>query len=245
MTACRATLTWKTPTLSRVHVVLVTPRNPLNIGAVARAVSNFGFDSLRLVDPYRVAMDEARSAPGAGAILATAREFPTVREAVADCELVLGTASMDLRESRLPLDRLEDAAPLVRGTPGNVALLFGSEKYGLSNDDISFCHRLVRIPTRPEHGSMNLGQAVAVCLYELIREAGTYPPAIRRQAPSEQLDRLADGLHAVLTQAEYAQMPTTLHKIRRLLRRLHLSPKDAQAVQGMVRQVLWKFGTRP
>jgi len=129
-------------------------------------------------------------------------------------------------------------------TPVDVSLLFGSEKYGLSNDDISFCHRLVRIPTRPEHGSMNLGQAVAVCLYELIREPGTYPPAIRRQAPAEQLDRLADGLHAVLTQAEYAQMPTTLHKVRRLLRRLQMSPKDAQAVQGMVRQVLWKLGSK-
>lgn len=224
--------------------MLVTPRNPLNIGAVARAVSNFGFDCLRLVDPYRVAMDEARSAPGAGAILAGATEFATVREAVADCSLVVGTASMELRESRLPLDRLEDAAPLLRGTPGQVALLFGSEKYGLSNDDLSFCHRLIRIPTRPEHGSMNLGQAVAVCLYELIREAGTYPEEIVRQAPSGQLDHLADGLHRVLTEAGYAQMPTTPHKIRRLLRRLHLSPKDAKAVQGMVRQVLWKLGSK-
>jgi len=207
-------------------------------------VSNFGFDSLRLVDPYRVAIDEARSAPGAGAILTAAREFPTVREAVADSELVIGTASMDLREAKLPLDRLEDAAPLVRGTRGHVTLMFGSEKYGLSNDDLSFCHRLVRIPTRPEHGSMNLGQAVAVCLYELIREAGTYPPAVRHQAPAEQLDRLADGLQQVLTGVEYAQVPTTLIKLRRLLRRLHLSPKDAEAVQGMVRQVLWKLGSK-
>ncbi len=223
---------------------MVTPRNPLNIGAVARAVSNFGFDSLRLVDPYRVAMDEARSAPGAGAILASATEFATVSEAVADCSLVVGTASMELRESRLPLDRLEDGVQFVRGTPGNVALLFGSEKYGLSNDDLSFCHRLIRIPTRPEHGSMNLGQAVAVCLYELIREPGTYPPGIRRPAPSAQLDHLAAGLHRVLTEAGYAQTLTTLHKIRRLLRRLHLSPKDAKAVEGMVRQVLWKLGSK-
>ncbi len=208
---------------------------------MARAVSNFGFESLRLVDAYRVAVDEVRSAPGAGRILEGAREFATVREAVADCELVVGTASMDLRESRMPLDRLEDAAPLIRGTAGNVALLFGSEKYGLSNDDISYCHRLVRIPTRPEHGSMNLGQAVAVCLYELIREPGLYPAGVRPQAPAEQLDRLADGLSTVLTESGYAQMPATTHKIRRLLRRLQLSPKDAQAVQGMVRQVLWKL----
>lgn len=242
--ACRATLIWKTPTLSKVHVVLVSPRNPLNIGAAARAVSNFGFDSLRLVDPYRVAIDEARSAPGAGAILTAAREFSTVRDAVADCELVIGTASMDLREAKLPLDRLEDAAPLVRGIRGHVTLMFGSEKYGLSNDDLSFCHRLLRIPTRPEHGSMNLGQAVAVCLYELIRQAGAYPPAVRHQAPAEQLDRLADGLQQVLTGVEYAQVPTTLIKLRRLLRRLHLSPKDAEAVQGMVRQVLWKLGSK-
>lgn len=222
----------------------MTPRNPLNIGAVARAVSNFGFQSLRLVDAYRVAVDEVRSAPGAGPILANAQEFATVREAVADCALVVGTASMDLRQARMPLDRLEDAAPIIRGTPGHVALLFGSEKYGLSNDDITYCHRLVRIPTRPEHGSMNLGQAAAVCLYELIREPGLFRPGLRRQAAAEQLDRLADGLHTVLTQAEYAQMPTTPHKIRRLLRRLELSPKDAQAVQGMVRQLLWKLGSK-
>ena len=91
---------------------------------------------------------------------------------------------------------------------------------------------------------MNLGQAVAVCLYELIREAGTYPPGVRHQAPSEQLDRLADSVQRMLTAVEYAQMPATLHKIRRMLRRLHLSPKDAEAVQGMVRQVLWKVGSK-
>ena len=91
---------------------------------------------------------------------------------------------------------------------------------------------------------MNLGQAVAVCLYELIREPGTYPPGIPRPAASAQLDHLAVGLHRVLTEAGYAQTPTTLHKIRRLLRRLHLSPKDAKAVEGMVRQVLWKLGSK-
>jgi tRNA/rRNA methyltransferase len=160
-----------------LRVILVSPRNPLNIGAAARAMSNFGFSEMRLVNPYEVAFREARSAVKAQEILAGAREYFTLTDAVADCGLVVGTTALGPRALEHPLRRLEYGARLIRKkmTVAPVALLFGSEKFGLSNEDMSHCHWLMRIPTREEHGSMNLGQAVAVCLYEIVRN----PAAVR------------------------------------------------------------------
>ena len=154
-------------------MVLVTPRNPLNIGAAARAMSNFGFFDLRLVAPYDLAFREARSAVGAASLLENARVFPTVAEAVADCTLVVGTTSLGHRGLQHRLRRLEIGGRLIRKhlAAGNLALLFGSEKFGLTNEEMAYCNWLTRIPSREQHGSMNLGQAVAVCLYEVIRNA--------------------------------------------------------------------------
>ena len=155
--------------------MLVSTRNPLNIGAAARAMSNLGFLRLRVVNPYEASFREARSAVGAAPLLAKAEQYSSVAEAVADCSLVVGTTAVSKRELNHPLRLLKDAAPVIRKrlqAGGRIALLFGSEKRGLSNDDFSHCHWLMHIPTREEHTSMNLGQAVAVCLYELVRSAG-------------------------------------------------------------------------
>jgi tRNA/rRNA methyltransferase len=155
-----------------VSIVLVNTRNPLNIGAAARAMINFGFFDLRVVNPYEASFREARSAVGAAEVLTAAREFSSVAEAVADCSLVVGTTAAGRRELHHPLRGLDQAASLIRKQVrrGQAAILFGSEKRGLSNEDLSHCHWLLRIPTREEHGSMNLGQAVAVGLYELARQ---------------------------------------------------------------------------
>src|SRR5882672_10529650 len=155
--------------------VLVGTRNPLNVGAVARAMSNFGAMELRAVRPYEKAWREAKSAVGAGELLARAKEFATLAEAVADCSLVVGTTAVGNREMKHPLRGLEEGARLIgkRMEKGRVAVLFGSEKWGLSNEDLSYCHWLMRIPTRVEHRSMNLGQAAAVVMYELGRKDRT------------------------------------------------------------------------
>jgi tRNA/rRNA methyltransferase len=170
----------------RLRVVLVGTRNPLNIGAAARAMSNFGFLHLRVVSPYDVAFREARSAVGAASLLANAEEYKTVADAVADCTLVVGTTAVRHRELHHPLRRLEQGARLIRKELGRarVALLFGTEKTGLSNDDLSHCHWLMRIPTREQHISMNLGQAVAVCLYELMRNAKQASTAVNKMTSS-------------------------------------------------------------
>ena len=180
-------------TFDDLRVVLVAVRNPLNIGAAARAMSNFGFFHLRVVNPYEAAFREARSAVGASDLLARAEEYKTVAEAVADCTLVVGTTAVRHRELQHPLRRLEYGARLIRKKlgSGKVALLFGSEKFGLSNAALSHCHWLMRIPTCESNISMNLGQAVAVCLYELIRDSKATREAEKVQrATAEELERI-------------------------------------------------------
>jgi len=240
--------------LDNLRVVLVNPRNPLNIGAAARAMSNFGFFHLRVVNPYELAFREARSAVGASPLLARAEEFKTVAEAVADCTLIVATTAVGHRDPQHPVKRPEQGAPLIRKRLANsrVALLFGSEKRGLSNEDLSHCHWLLRIPTREEHRSMNLGQAVAVCLYELARDPHTAPPPAKRIAASAaELERITAALLDALRASGYlkslhtsAQKRRTAaptdEKIRRLVRRLHLSCSDADLLLGILRQILWK-----
>src|SRR5271155_1531537 len=159
--------------IDNLFVVLVATRNPLNIGAAARAMSNFGVRRLRVVNPYEAAFREARSAVGASALLAKAEQYDNLAEAIADCRLVVGTTVGGRRDLQQRLFRLEIGARSIKRQlkTAPVALLFGSERYGLSNEELSRCHWLMRIPTREEHGSMNLGQAVAICLYELVRGA--------------------------------------------------------------------------
>ncbi len=239
----------------RLRVVLVNTRNPLNIGAAARAMSNFGFLHLRVVNPFELAFRDARSAVGAAPLLARAEEFKSLAEAVADCSLVVGTTALSRRDPQHRVRWLEEGAGLIRKrlASGRVGLLFGSEKRGLSNEDLSHCHWLLRIPTREAHRSMNLGQAVAVSLYEIARdlkpprqpEKDTPPTA----ADVERLTSLMlDALHA----SGYLKTPPkagsrvrpaarTDEKIRRFVRRLNLSAKDAELFLGILRQILWKL----
>jgi TrmH family RNA methyltransferase len=230
-------------------VVLVRTRNPLNIGAAARAMSNFGFGRLRVVIPFELAFREARSAVDAADLLATAEEFPTVAEAVADCDLVVGTTAARHRELQHPLRQLDhDAGKVIRERlrSGRVALLFGSEKVGLSNEDLSHCHWLLHIPTREDHISMNLGQAVAVCLYELARSTTAESVAdTREQASAGEVERITRTLLHVLEGSGYVKTGSeaaTEEKVRRLVRRMNLQSADAEVWLGMLRQILWRLG---
>jgi tRNA/rRNA methyltransferase len=228
---------------------MVSTRNPLNIGAAARAMANFGFKRLRVVTPYDVAFREARSAVGAAPLLQAAEDFSSLADAVADCRLVVGTTSVGHRELQHPLRRLEYGARLIsRALPqAPVALLFGSEKFGLSNEDLSHCHWLMRIPTADAGLSMNLGQAVALCLYELARDpkAAKAAPGKIRAAGAGETEQVTAMLWDALQRSGYVNprtAGTTEEKVRRLVRRLDISGKDAPVLMGMLRQILWKLG---
>ncbi len=177
-----------------ITVVLVRARNPLNIGAAARAMSNFGFTDLRIVSDYDVPFENARSAVNAVHLLQGARQFRTVAEAVADCSLVYGTTALGDRRLEHSVDVLREAGDRIRAhacTNARAAILFGSEKTGLSNGEMSYCHRLLTIPMHENGVSMNLGQAVGVCLYELVRESEAQRalPETKRPATQEQMAR--------------------------------------------------------
>ena len=220
------------------------------MGAAARAMSNFGFSDMRVVRPYEAAFREARSAIGASHLLANAREYGTVAEAVADCSLVVGTsAGSRKRDAQHNIYRLEAGAPLIqRALHGHrAAVLFGSEKFGLSNDDLSHCHWLLHIPAREEHPSMNLGQSVAVCLYELIRDAAApvpvqpFPIEAASAAQAELLNTVALEVLAATGYLERHPRGNMQAELRRIILRLGPASKDAEALLGMLRQTLWKL----
>jgi len=233
--------------LERLRLILVAPRNPLNIGAAARAMTNFGFSELRLVNPYEVAFRDARSAVGASTLLVKAKEYSTVAEAIADCTLVVGTTAVRHRQLQQPLKILADGAQVIRKrlSKSSVALLFGSEKWGLSNDALSHCHWVMHIPTRKEHQSMNLGQAVAVCLYELVRARSA--PASKEKAKAATtgtIERITQTLLAALHESEYINPKTgrlAEEKLRRMIRRMNIETADAEVLLGMLHKICWKL----
>jgi TrmH family RNA methyltransferase len=243
----------------RLRVVLVNSRNPLNIGAAARAMSNFGFRHLRVVTPYAPAFREARSAVGAADLLQQAQEFDSLADAVADCSLVVGTTAVRNRVLQQRIYVPEQGSRLIRKklASAHVALLFGSERVGLSNDDLSHCHWLIRIPTVDENISMNLGQAVAVCLYEIAwgvqsstgsrtRSANAKPaeaaPSNSQSASGAEVERITTLLNEALRESGYpGPAASNEQKFRRLVRHMGLSALDAEVWQGILRQLLWKL----
>ncbi|MGA2206902.1 MAG: RNA methyltransferase [Terracidiphilus sp.] len=255
----------------RIEVVLVSPRNPLNIGAAARAMANFGFQRLAVVAPYGEHWREAKSAVGAPELLANARETESLAEAVRDCTLVVGTGTLARRKPEQTVVALPELTPLVWreiARAGRVALVFGSEKRGLTREDLSYCHLLAEIPTDPRQPSMNLGQAVAVCLYELASRIGeAREPAADRGAPGEaakpgehglSLDRddstapasagglelLAGVVEETMLAANYspaAMRKANRHDLHLLLRRLALTERDARRILGLFRRILWRL----
>ena len=234
----------------RFFVVLVGARNPLNIGAAARAMSNFGFANLRLVSPYPLAFREAKSAVGASTVLKRAEQYEKLADAVGDCSFIVGTTTARNRKLDHEIHPLQEGAQLIREQlhSGEVAVLFGSEKHGLSNRDFSYCHGLMRIPTCDANQSMNLGQAVAVCLYELARDRATASQSEPRPTtPSTEIDRLTSILLEALLTSGYINASsalTTEDNVRRLVRRFNLSPDDTHLLEGMLRQMLWKMRER-
>jgi tRNA/rRNA methyltransferase len=234
-----------------LNVVLVSPRNPLNIGAAARAMANFGLRRLSVVAPFDPTWREARSAIGAPELLQNAKSTECLAEAVASCTLVVGTGTLAYRKPEQRVVPLPELSPLVsqeltRG--GRVALVFGSEKHGLTREDLSYCHLLVEIPTDPQQPSMNLGQAVAVCLYELTRQAVSsteiHFSSVTSAATSGRLELLAGVIEEAMQAVGYsprAMQPANRHDLRLMLRRLSLSSQDTRRILGLFRRILWRI----
>jgi tRNA/rRNA methyltransferase len=236
------------------RVVLVRPRNPLNIGAAGRAMANFGLLEMAVVAPFEPTWEEARSAAAGGdKVIVAARAVPSLIDALRDVTLVIGTTTGSRRNLGRELLSLPELADWLRRRKarGTIALAFGSEKTGLSNDDMSHCHALLRIPTGPDCPSMNLGQAVAVCAYELARSGvvRVAPPRVvahhSEPANLQTLDHLYDRAVKLLDASGYFQPKSRaamLIKLRRCLLDLELTCNDARILGGILSQVEWKLG---
>ena len=235
------------------RIVLVRPRNPLNIAASARAMRNFGLDDLAIVAAYEPVWQDARAAPGAEGLLQTVRLVPRLLEALEDRTLVLGTSSLSRRQPTVPVFALDQLARLSnsRKAGDRLALLFGSEKTGLSNQDLSYCHGILRIPTADDCPSMNLGQAVAVCCYELQR-AGQPSRAQLPKSPARatvgEVTRLVAEIERMLP---VSQKPTAQResarsvRLRQMLLRWPLTSEDVTLLLGVFRDLDWRFRQMP
>jgi len=239
----------------RVAVVLVRARNPSNIGAAARAMHDLGFSRLRIVNEFPVPFAAAKSAVDASSVLESALEFSNVADAIADCTLVFGTTAVGERALEHPLQLLPEAAQNILTTlasdpQSQIALLFGSEKTGLSNQELSHCNALLTIPmntpSTDRHLSMNLGQAVAVCLYALTTNPGAPHldsemwDSTEPQATSGDLERLTALLRDILETSGYTRRnPANSREtnLRRLVRRMALTASDAPVWTGILRQL--------
>jgi TrmH family RNA methyltransferase len=254
----------------RVEIILVSPRNPLNIGAAARAMANFGFHHLSIVAPFAVNWMEAKSAVGAPDLLREAKVYETLAEAVTHATLVLGTGSLDRRRPEQAILALPQAAEQVRqhlalaepqetgDSKERIALLFGSEKHGLTSEDLSWCHALIVIETSEAQPSMNLGQAVAVCLYEISRNPGPETNLMsegpereikgaEHHPDSGQLDRLAGLIEETMEAVNYTtrgMRSANGEALRVLLRRLMPNEADLRRMMGLFRRILWQLGRR-
>jgi tRNA/rRNA methyltransferase len=232
--------------LARVRIVLVRPRYGGNIGSACRAMANMGLSDLALVEPGPFNRDEAaRLACWAHAILDGRRETATLAEAVADCGRVWGTTArggLYRRHVRSPRDWAPVILDVARAN--RVALVFGPEDDGLSNDDLELCNNLIRIPSSETYPALNLAQAVMVCAYELFTAAGLFTPEPERtpEAPADLRERMFDAWRQALLDIGFMDRERDQHMmlgIRRIFARAPLTRDDVAILMGMARQTQW------
>lgn len=236
------------PALSRVRVVLVEPSHPGNIGGVARAMKNMGLCQLALVNPpAEWAGEQARvRATSALDVLQKAEVYDSLEDAIAPCVLVLG-ASARLRSGRWPQLPVDEAAGLAltrAQSDQQVALVFGREKSGLTNQELDLCHALLHIPTNPACSSLNLAAAVQVVAYELYRHwLGERKPVSNTfegapQVSAEVMEGFYGHLFALLEKVEFMDPNQNEHfkrRMRKLFHRAGLNQKEVDILRGIFR----------
>jgi tRNA/rRNA methyltransferase len=231
--------------LENVRIVLVSPKGSGNIGSVARAMKNMGLSDLAIVGRGRTESFWAKSmAVHAKDILEHARRFDTLREAVADCGMVVGTTcrgGLYREHSRSPRTMASEIVAASRS--GKCALVFGPEDHGLDNDDLRCCQLLITIPTDAAYPSLNLAQAVTICVYEIfLASLGVVPEEAIRRTPSEDVERLFDRMKTSMLEIGYLDPQNPEHILfafRRIFGRAGLEEKDVRILTGLFRQIQW------
>ena len=231
--------------LENIRIVMVHPRGAGNIGSVARAMKNTGVRDLVIVgNAYTRSFWARAMAVHGGDILNEAREYQSLRQAVADCTLVVGTtcrAGPYRYHSRTPREVAREMVSAAQ--TDKVALIFGPEDHGLSNDDLKHCQLLTTIPSHPDYQSLNVAQAAMICLYEVYLaslEELKLTPLPRARA--EDVERLYDRMRKSLLKIGFLDSNNPEHMLfafRRILGRSGLEEKDVRILTGLFRQIEW------
>jgi len=231
--------------LENIRIVLVRARGSGNIGSVARAMKNAGLADLAIVGKARTGSFWARAMAVHGRdILGQARCFSSIREAIADCSLVIGTtcrSGLYRKHSQSPREIAHAIVAAAR--TGKVALIFGPEDHGLSNKDLEHCQLLATIPARPEYPSLNVAQAVVICLYEIyLASLEPASDSTIQRASAESIERLFDRMRSSLLKIGFLDSENPEHMLlafRRILGRAGLEDKDVRIFTGLFRQIEW------
>ena len=231
--------------LQNIRIVMVRPRGSGNIGSVARAMKNTGANDLAIVGEARTESFWAKAMAVHGRdILAEAKCYSTIREAIADCTLVVGTTCRSgLYRSHSQSPREIAPAMVAAARNGKIALLFGPEDHGLSNKDLEHCQLLLTIPTHPDYQSLNVAQAAVICLYEFY--VASLAPAQEddiHRAEAENIERLFDIMRNSLLKIGFLDSENPEHMLlafRRIFGRAGLEEKDVRILTGMFRQIEW------
>lgn len=238
--------------LDNIRVVLVHPLYGGNVGSICRAMANMGLSDLALVQPQRLNMDEARMmACHATEILESRSEFTTMAEAVADCGAVMGaTARTGLYRQHAKTPREWAPKALEVAQTGRVALVFGPEDNGLSNEDLALCTQIIQIPTTVEFTSLNVAQAVMVCCYEIFVASDSYEAPLEKseEAPSELRERMFEIWRETLLEIGFMKDDKAEHMmlgLRRILSRGTLTIDDVKILMGIARQSVWAARNMP
>ncbi len=228
--------------MTSIRIVLVDTSHPGNIGAAARALKNMGLAELALVRPQQFPHEQATArASGADDLLARATVSATLAEALAGCGLVLGASARPRSANWVVLDPRAAASRLrERALEAPAAVVFGNERNGLSNEDLSLCHALLNIPANPEYESLNLAQAVQIVTWEIRMAANPSPRTLGPESPLatvEEVLRLREHFERALSTIGFIDArnaPGVLGRIERLLARAEPDQKEVQILRGML-----------
>ncbi|MGJ3248404.1 MAG: RNA methyltransferase [Elainellaceae cyanobacterium] len=254
--------------VNQIRIILVEPAGSLNVGSIARVMKNMGLHQLTLVNPHcdPLSADAFQMAVHADDVLRSAEVVPTLPDALVGCQRAIATTSRD-RALDMPVDHPQPglrwllASQVNPATSLDSALIFGPEDRGLSNQELIYAQRCIRIPSNPVYPSLNLAQAVAICCYELyqlkhgqfgannvdasrlsVSEKDAMQPAHADAAPLDALEGYFQQLEAVLLKIGYLYPHTAesrMAKFRRLFNRVEPSESEVAMLRGILRQMEW------
>ena len=231
--------------LDNISIVLLQPRYSENIGAAARAMLNMGIRQLVIVDPQNFDLSKALKLAThfASDIIEKSKFYPELKEALSSFNYVVGTTARlggQRQVVNTPLTLSRKLIPI--SVKNRIAILFGPEDKGLSNEDIRYCHALVNIPTT-QFSSLNLAQSVMILCYEIFIAGGEENEEFTpRMATRHELDGMYDQLKDILVRISYINSENPdywLNHFRHFFTRLKLRAKEVNIIRGLCRQVDW------